>query len=63
MGEPLRVTLAVLVLVGGWGALGYALYLQYVSLPSEHTLRHVSMRAALALVGLTLLFLGSLLLS
>ena len=38
MGEPVRVVLAVVVIVVGVAAAVYAGYLQYAALPEEHTL-------------------------
>jgi uncharacterized membrane protein YphA (DoxX/SURF4 family) len=59
MVEPLRVVLAVVLLVAGVGVVGYAGYLQYASLPEEHTFARGSARAALALAGVALIILGS----
>ena len=59
MGDPLRAALAVLLLVAGVALVGYAGYLQYGSLPEEHTLARGSMRAALAVLGVALIVLGS----
>lgn len=55
MGELFRVVLVAVMLVCGWVALGYALYLQYASLPEEHTMTRVHMRLTLALGGIALL--------
>jgi hypothetical protein len=63
MDEPLRATVAVVLLVGGLALCGYAGYLQYVALPEEQTLRQRSKRAVLALGGLALALVGSWLLS
>ena len=38
---------------------GYAGYLQYGSLPEEHTFARSSKRAALAVLGVALIVLGS----
>lgn len=62
MGEPLRVTLAVAMLVCGWALIGYAGYLQYAVLPEEHTFAQGGKRLALALGGLALIVGGSVLL-
>ena len=59
MGEPLRVLLAIVMLAAGVGMVGYAGYLQYASLPEEHTMRKGSIRVALALGGVALLVGGS----
>ena len=63
MGESLRVALAVVLLAGGWGALGYAFYLHYAVLPDEHTSSQARRRSAWGLGGLALLLLGGWLLS
>ena len=53
----------LVLLVGGLAMIGYAGYLQYASLPEEHTMGQGSRRLALALGGLILLFVGSQLLA
>jgi cytochrome c-type biogenesis protein CcmE len=63
MDEPLRATVAVVLLVSGLALCGYAGYLQYVALPEERTFGQRSKRAVLALGGLALALLGSWLLS
>jgi hypothetical protein len=59
MGESLRATLAIVMLIGGLALVVYAGYLSYVALPEEHTPRHLITRAALAVVGLVLGLLGT----
>jgi hypothetical protein len=59
MSDPLRVGLAVVLLVVGMAALLFAGYLQYASLPEEHTLAKGGARAALALAGVALVLVGS----
>jgi hypothetical protein len=59
MGEPLRVVLVIVLAAGGLAMIGYAGYLQYASLPEEHTMRKGSFRIALALGELALLLGGS----
>jgi hypothetical protein len=63
MDEPLRATVAVVMLVGGIALCGYAGYLQYVALPEEHTFGQRGKRVGLALAGLALALLGSWLLT
>ena len=63
MGEPLLAALTVVMLIGGMAMIGYAAYLQYASLPEEHTYRQSSRRVALGLGGLALILLGTWLLS
>jgi hypothetical protein len=59
MGETLRGVLVVVLLVTGVAMVCYAGYLQYASLPEEHTSRQGSRRAALALGGFALIVGGS----
>ena len=59
MGDPLRAALAGLLLVAGVALVGYAGYLQYGSLPEEHTLERGSKRAAVAVPGVALIVLES----
>jgi hypothetical protein len=59
MADPLRVALVVVLIVVGLAMAGYAGYLQYVSLPEDHTFARRSRRAALALAGVTLILLGT----
>jgi len=58
MGEPVRVALAVVLLVFGVAAAVYAAYLQYVSLPEEHTFAQGGKRLALAVGGIALVVGG-----
>ncbi|SDY82299.1 hypothetical protein SAMN05660209_03801 [Geodermatophilus africanus] len=55
MGEPVRVALAVVLIVVGVVAAVYAGYLQYAALPEEHTFAKGGKRLALALGGLALI--------
>jgi hypothetical protein len=59
MGETLRGVLVVVLLVTGVVMVCYAGYLQYASLPGEHTLRRGSRRAGLVLGGFALIVGGS----
>ena len=59
MGEPVRVVLAVVLIVAGVAAAGYAGYLQYVALPEEHTSAKRGKRLALAVTGIALILGGS----
>ena len=59
MGESLRATLAIVMMIGGMALVVYAGYLSYVALPEEHAPRHVITRTALAVVGIVLVFLGT----
>ena len=59
MGENLRATLAIVMMIGGIALVVYAGYLYYVALPEEHAPRHVITRAALAVVGIVLVLLGT----
>jgi hypothetical protein len=59
MSEPLRVFLATALMVVGVAAAVYAGYLQYVSLPEEHTVARGGRRLALALGGISLIVGGS----
>jgi hypothetical protein len=59
MGDSLRGVLAVVMVAAGIAMCVFAGYLQYASLPEEHTLGQVTKRAALALGGIALIFLGS----
>jgi hypothetical protein len=59
MGEPLRVVLAAVLIVIGVAAAVYAGYLQYVSLPGEHTVVQGGKRLALAVGGVALIVGGS----
>ena len=59
MAETLRIVLVVVMLVTGVVMVCYAGYLQYASLPEEHTVRQGSKRAALALGGIALIFWAS----
>ena len=61
MGEELRAVLVVVLLAAGVAMVCYAGYLQYASLPEEHTFRQGSKRAAMALGGVVLIVAGSLL--
>ena len=63
MSDLLHVGLAVVLMVAGMAALLRAGYLQYAALPEEHTFATSGARAALALVGVALVFGGSRLLS
>lgn len=54
--------IAYLAIIGGMAMIVLAGYLQYASLPAEHTRAAVSKRAALALGGLALVLLGNALL-
>jgi hypothetical protein len=54
-----RVVLPLVLMVGGVALISYAGYLQYVSLPSEQAVRHVTTRAALAGGGISLVLLGT----
>jgi len=58
VGENLRIALAVVMVIAGWALVVYAGYLHYVALPGEHTRRHVTGRAALAVAGFVLVLLG-----
>jgi hypothetical protein len=51
MGESLRATVVILLMIGGMAVVVYAGYLYYVALPGEHAPRHVITRAALLVVG------------
>jgi hypothetical protein len=57
--ENLQAALPIVMLVGGMVLLAYAGYLHYVALPEESDPRHVSTRAAIAVVGLVLVLLGA----
>lgn len=59
MGQPQRTILALVLVAAGILVCGYAIYLEYASLPGEHTLRQASKRMSLAFGGVTLLVLGS----
>lgn len=59
MSDPVRVVLAVVLIVAGVAALACAGYLQYVALPEEHTRRAITTRAALAMGGLALVLVGT----
>lgn len=59
MGEPLRVALAVVMLVCGWALIIYAGHLHYVALPGDHAPRREITRAAVAVVGIVVVLLGS----
>ena len=59
MGESLRATLAIVMVIGGMALVLYAGYLHYVALPEEHAPRHVITRAAFAVVGIVLVLLGT----
>jgi hypothetical protein len=59
MGDSLRIVLVVVMLTAGVAMVGYAGYLQYVSLPGEHTVRKGSARAALIIGGAVLIVGGS----
>ncbi len=59
MGENLRASLAIGMMVAGMALVVYAGYLQFVALPEEHTPRHVTTRAALFVAGLLLALLGA----
>ena len=63
MGEPVRVLLAVVLIIVGVAAAVSAGYLQYAALPEEHTLARGGGRLALALGGLALIVGGSQLLA
>jgi hypothetical protein len=55
------MVVAVLMLAVGVAMVCYAGYLQYASLPSEHTFRQWGKRAGIALGGLALITGGSIL--
>ena len=55
MADPVRVVLAVVLIVVGVVAAVYAGYLQYAALPEEHTFAKGGKRLALALGGLALI--------
>ena len=55
MVDPVRVVLAVVLIVAGVAAAVYAGYLQYAALPEEHTFAKGGKRLALALGGLALI--------
>jgi hypothetical protein len=57
----MAAVLVVVMLAAGVAMICYAGYLQYASLPGEHTVRQGGKRAALALGGLALILGGSLL--
>ena len=59
MSDPVQVGLAVVLVAAGVAVLGYAGYLQYASLPEEHTFAQGGKRVALALAGVTLILVGS----
>jgi hypothetical protein len=59
MSEPVRVVLAAVLMVVGVAAAVYAGYLQYVSLPEEHTFAQGGKRLALAVGGIALIVGGS----
>jgi hypothetical protein len=59
MADPMRVVLAVVLIVAGVAAALYAGYLQYVSLPEEHTFARGGKRLALAVGGIALIVGGS----
>jgi hypothetical protein len=59
MGENLRATVGALLMIGGMALIIYAAYLHYVALPEEHAPRHVATRAAIAVVGIVLVLLGT----
>jgi uncharacterized membrane protein YidH (DUF202 family) len=57
--DGLRITIAVLMVAGGMTLIGTALYLQWASLPQEHTRKQVATRAILGLIGLALVVGGA----
>ena len=59
MGENLRATLGTVLMIGGMALIVYAAYLYYVALPEEQAPRQVATRAAIAVVGIVLVLLGS----
>ena len=59
MSDGLRIVLVVVMLAAGVAMVCYAGYLQYASLPQEHTVRQNSTRAALAAGGIALILCGS----
>ena len=59
MAEYLRAAAVVSSVIAGWALLAYAGYLYYVALPDEHSASHLAARAALVLVGLALVLLGT----
>jgi hypothetical protein len=61
MSEDLRTAVAVLMLAVGVAMVCYAGYLQYASLPNEHTVRQWGKRTGIALAGLALITSGSIL--
>jgi hypothetical protein len=63
MAEPLRIVIAAVLMAAGVVAAVCSGYLQYVSLPEEHTVAQRSKRLALALGGIALIVGGSHLLS
>ena len=59
MGENLRATLAVVSTGGGIALVVYGGYRSYVALPEIHAPGHVVTRAALAVVGIVPVLLGT----
>ena len=59
MSDSLRIILIVVMLAAGVAMMCYAGYLQYASLPEDHTFRQGGVRAALVLGGVALIFGGS----
>jgi hypothetical protein len=57
--DGLRIILLVVMLPAGVAMVCYAGYLQYASLPEEHTRRKGSVRFALAVAGIALIVGGS----
>jgi hypothetical protein len=59
MADNLPAAIPIVMLIGGMALIVYAAYLYYVALPEEHTRRHAATRAAIAVVGVVLVLLGS----
>lgn len=59
MGEPLRVVLPIVAMLGGLALIAYTAYLHYVALPEEQTRKHRLLRGAMAAGGVILVLLAS----
>ncbi|CAA9222971.1 MAG: hypothetical protein AVDCRST_MAG52-563 [uncultured Blastococcus sp.] len=59
MSEGLRLALVVVLVAAGVAMICWAGYLQYASLPHEHTVRQGAKRTALAGCGMALILGGS----
>ena len=59
MADPVRVVLAVVLIIAGVAAAVYAGYLQYAALPEEQTFARGGKRLALAVAGIALIVGGS----